>query len=46
MDSETAFVEKDGRISYIRSREDAKAYQITYEGKAMKKRELALETLG
>ncbi len=46
MDSETAFVENSGRISYIRAREDARAFQITYEGKVMKKQELALEMLG
>lgn len=45
MDNETAFVEDNGKITYIRSRADAKAYQITYKNGVMDKQELTLETL-
>lgn len=37
LENETAFVENNGVISFIRSRKDAKAYKITYqEGKLIK----------
>lgn len=41
LENETAFVEENGVISFIRSREDAKAYKITFQDGEMMKKELA-----
>ncbi len=45
MENETAFVEVDGKISFVRSREDACAYKIEYRNNQMIKEAVALENI-
>ena len=43
MESETAFVDVNGEISFIRSREDAKAYWLDWDNDKLRKKEVAFE---
>lgn len=43
LENETAFVEKDGAITFIRSRKDAKVYEIIYREGKLRKKELSFE---
>ncbi|MGN0350914.1 MAG: peptidase E [Roseburia sp.] len=46
LENETAFVEENGVISFIRSRKDAKAYKITYHNGEMTKSEVVFGEIG
>ena len=43
MESETAFVDVNGEISFIRSRDNAKAYWLDWDNDKLKKKEVAFE---
>lgn len=45
MENETAFVDVNGEIVFIRSREDAKAYWLDYDSDGLHKKEVVFETL-
>ena len=43
MENETAFVDINGEITFIRSREHAKAYWIDYDNDKIQKKEVVFE---
>lgn len=45
MENETAFVDVNGEISFIRSREDAKVYWIDYDNNNLHREEAVVKTL-